>query len=125
MKKIGTKIIAIFAIIFVMLILIVDSDFIVKRTYFRHKELRFEGRVIHKNYDYGEKSAFPGDVYLNSGRKLRVKKRIFDKVQIGDSIVKKQNCDSIYYYTNEGLIIDDENKFLREKHLKRILKKNN
>jgi len=118
MKKIGTTIIAIFAIIFVILILLVDSNFIVKRTYFRHKELKFEGRVTDKNYDYGEKSALPGDVYLNSGRKLRVKKWIFDKVQIGDSIVKKQNCDSIYYYTRHGLIIDDENKFLREKHLK-------
>ena len=125
MKKIGTTIIAILAVIFVILVLLVDTNFIVKRTYLKHKELKFEGRVIDKNYDYGEKSAFPGDVYLNSGRKLRVKKWIFDKVQIGDSIVKKQNCDSIYYYTRQGLIIDDENKFLREKHLKRIFKEKN
>lgn len=38
------------------------------------------------------------------------------KLTIGDSVLKKTDSDSIYFKTAQGIIIDDYNRFQREKY---------
>ncbi len=45
---------------------------------------------------------------------------MFGKLNVGDSIIKKVNSDSISFHTNDGILIDDYNEFKRKKYLKTL-----
>jgi len=49
---------------------------------------------------------------------------LYDKIQIGDSVVKKNKSDSVYYFKKGNqVIIEDENLYLRERYLKKLKEK--
>lgn len=116
-SKIKWSILSVFAIILLFIALIMNTSFYKKQEYYNYKKLNFYSTLREKIDEHPIKH---NPIYLSNGRELRVKRNIFDKLKIGDSIIKKANSDSVFYYTSKGLIIVDENKFRRETYLKSI-----
>ena len=114
-NKITRTLLIIFAVIFGILIWCKKTDYNKKSEYISANQMEIKSTVLEKIDEHPIKS---NKVNLNSGRQLIIKRAIFDLLEVGDSVVKKPNCDSIYFYTSNGLIINDYNKFLREKYLK-------
>lgn len=86
----------------------------------------FSGVVYEKKIEGGEGYRFPHYLFLDTGIKWKVNSLLYDRIEIGDSVVKKNKSDSVFYYIkkNNQTIIEDENFYLREKYLSK-LKQNN
>lgn len=87
-----------------------------KREYFEFRNSKYSS-TVKKKLNQQNKSK-PGDIYLVNGIKLRVSANVYNKLIVGDSVIKKSKSDSIFYYTKNELIIKDENYFRRVKYLK-------
>lgn len=114
-KKISVTIISIFAIIFIILIYITKSDYYIKYEYFQFRKQKFNSIVIDKIDTHPLKG---NKLILRNNMEIAVRRETFDNLKIGDSVIKQNNSDSIFFYTKNKLIIEDENKFRREKFLK-------
>jgi len=73
----------------------------------------------------GEGYRFPHYLFLNTGVRWQVNSLLYDKIQIGDSVVKKNKSDSVFYYIkkNNQITIEDENLYLRERYFDELKKK--
>ena len=92
-----------------------NSDYFVKKEYFDFKKTEFKATLVSKKDEHPTKG---NKIFLKNGPELIVNRELFDKLMPGDSIIKKINSDSIYFYTNNGIIINDYNEFKRKKYLK-------
>lgn len=110
-------ILGIFIPIFALIIWLLNSDYYIKKEYIKFKELGFNATVSAK---FDENPVRKNLIYLKNGPQLKVYREIFDQLKIGDSVVKKANSDTIFFYSSNGLIIDDYNQFLRKKYLKTL-----
>nr|WP_294781858.1 hypothetical protein [uncultured Flavobacterium sp.] len=96
----------------------------IERRYREANEFSFSGVVYEKKIEGGEGYRFPHYLFLNSGIRWQVGSLLYDKIQIGDSVVKKFKSDSVYYYKKEGkVIIEDENLSLRNRYLEKLKEK--
>lgn len=114
-NKITLTLLIIFALILGVLIWFKKTDYSKTSEYVLANQMEIKSTILEKIDEHPIKS---NKVNLNSGRQLIIKRAIFDLLEVGDSVVKKPNCDSIYFYSASGLIINDYNKFLRVKYLK-------
>lgn len=112
-KQVRKIILGIFIPMFGLIIWFLNTDYYDKKEYFEFKELGFKATVSAK---IDENPVRKNLIYLKNGPQLKVYREIFDQLKIGDSVVKKINSDSVFFYTSNGLIIDDYNKFLRNKY---------
>lgn len=100
-----------------------DSSKQKKRIYFQAKEISYSGIIISKKIDklFGEPTyRTPRIITLNSNYQRSVLPSIYDRIKIGDSIIKNKGSDSVYYYRDKRVIlIDDELKYLREKSIEK------
>lgn len=93
-----------------------------RRIYFESKNIEYSGKIIgkHEDGDYSRANRF---LKLNSGCDVRVSNNIYYKIKIGDSVSKRKNKDSTYFYLKTGeILFEDNNKFERERYEK-LLKK--
>ena len=92
----------------------------IQREYQEANEYSFSGVVYEKKIEGGDGYRFPHYLFLDTGLSWKVNSLLYDKIQIGDSVVKKNKTDSVFYYIkkNNQIIIEDENLYLREKKLK-------
>jgi hypothetical protein len=114
MNTVKFSVIGILGLIFVLLIWIKKTDYFIKKDYLAFKESEFKNVVLDKIDEHPIKS---NKIYLKSGRELVVPRKIFDQLAVGDSVVKMFNSDSVYFYSEQELIIYDYNKFNRLKFL--------
>lgn len=114
-KQIKFYVLGIFIIIFGLLIWFLNTNYYLKKDYLTFKSLGFETTVSEK---LDEHPARGNKIYLINGPELIVQRELFDRLKIGDSIIKKIDSDSIFFKTDIGLIIYDYNRFKREKYLK-------
>jgi hypothetical protein len=96
-----------------------------ERQYKEANEYSFSGIVYEKKVEGGEGYRFPHYLFLNTGVRWQVNSLLYDKIQIGDSVVKKNKSDSVFYYIkkNNQIIIEDENLYLRERYFDKLKKK--
>lgn len=106
-------ILSIFAVIFSILIWFVSTDYYIKKEYLIFRQTAFKATVQDK-LDKNPTKA--NTIYLHNGPELRIQRTLFDQLTIGDSVLKKTDSDSIYFKTAKGIIIDDYNRFQREKY---------
>ncbi|MBB1149858.1 MULTISPECIES: hypothetical protein [unclassified Myroides] len=106
-------ILSIFAVIFGILIWFVSTDYYIKKEYLIFRQTAFKATVQDK-LDKNPTKA--NTIYLHNGPELRIQRTLFDQLTIGDSVLKKTDSDSIYFKTANGIIIDDYNRFQREKY---------
>ncbi|MBS7232284.1 hypothetical protein KHA90_14760 [Flavobacterium psychroterrae] len=97
----------------------------IEREYKEANEYSFSGIVYEKKVEGGDGYRFPHCLFLNTGIRWVVSNSLYDKIQIGDSVVKKNKSDSVFYYIrkNNQTIIEDENLYLREKYLNKLKQK--
>lgn len=96
----------------------------IEREYKEANEYGFSGVVYEKKIEGGEGYRFPHFLFLNSGIRWQVSSELYDKMQIGDSVMKKSKSDSVYYYKKGGeIIIEDQNLDLRNKYLEKLKEK--
>ncbi|WNH10864.1 hypothetical protein [Thalassobellus suaedae] len=81
------------------------------------KKFEFKATVSEK---FDEHPVRGNKIHLKNGPELIVDRELFDKLKIGDSIIKKTDSDSLFFKTDFGLIIDDYNGFKRKKYLKSL-----
>jgi len=97
-----------------------------RKIYYEAKSISYSGVIIRKRIDkvFGDVgSRTPRIITLNSNYEKNVLSNLFDRLRVGDSVVKKQGFDSVYYYRdNKILHIVDELKYLREDYLVNIEK---
>lgn len=97
-----------------------------RKIYYEAKSISYSGVIIRKRIDkdFGDVgSRTPRIITLNSNYEKNVLPNLFDRLRVGDSVVKKQGFDSVYYYRdNKILHIVDELKYLREDYLVNIEK---
>ncbi|WP_421810051.1 hypothetical protein [Flagellimonas sp.] len=116
-KRARNIILGIFVPIIGLIIWFLNTDYHIKKEYLKFKELGFNATVSAK---FDENPVRANLIYLKNGPQLKVYRKLFDQLKIGDSVVKKVNSDSIFFYSSNGLIIDDYNQFLRKKYLKTL-----
>lgn len=116
-KQIQFSVLGVFIVIFGLLIWFLNTDYYIEKDYLDFKEVEFKTVLLYKKDEHPIKG---NEIGLKSGQQLRVYRDLFDKLEIGDSIIKRSNSDSIYFYTSRGLIIDDYNEFKRDKYLKTL-----
>lgn len=117
MKKVQISVIGIFVVIFCLVIWLTNTNYFIKKDYLDFKKTKINSTLISKKDEHPTKA---NKIYLKNGTQLIVLREIFDRLEIGDSIVKKTNSDSIIFKTKFGLLIDDYNVFKREKYLKSL-----
>lgn len=116
-KKVRNIILGIFIPIFGLIIWFLNTNYYIKKKYIEFKNLEFKATVSDKFDEHPTRSNL---IYLKKGPQLKVYRELFDRLQIGDSVVKKIKSDSVFFYTSNGLVIDDYNQFLRKKYLKSL-----
>ncbi|MEP1489878.1 MAG: hypothetical protein ABJK28_15770 [Algibacter sp.] len=58
-------------------------------------------------------------VLLDNYHEERVENNTYNRIGIGDSVYKKRGNDSVYFHLKNGkIIVEDYNKYLREKYYK-------
>jgi len=88
-----------------------------KRRYLESHNVEFKGKVIKKRQEgnYPRAGRF---VLLDNFHEERVSNDIYQKVTIGDFVIKKKGEDSVYYHLKNGkVLIEDYNQYLRKKYL--------
>ena len=113
-KQIRFYVLGIFIIIFGLLIWFSNTNYYLKKDYLDFKKVEFRATVAKK---FDEHPVRGNKIYLNNGPELIVRRELFDKLEIGDTIIKKAGCDSIFFKTYSGVLIDDYNGFKRKKYL--------
>ncbi|WP_406685096.1 hypothetical protein N1F78_05060 [Seonamhaeicola sp. MEBiC1930] len=116
-KQIRISVLGIFAVIFGLLIWFLSTTYFIKKDYLDFKNTEFKATLFSKKDEHLIKG---NKIYLKNGPQLIVQRELFDKLNVGDSIIKKVNSDSIFFHTTSGVIIDDYNKFKRKKYLKTL-----
>lgn len=112
-KQVRIAVLGVFLFLVMVLVWYLNTDYFIKYDYLKFKEKQFNS-TLHKKYD---SHYITKEIMLYKGTKLIVRKELFDKLQIGDTIIKQAECDSVYFYTSEGIIIVDYNRFKRNKYL--------
>lgn len=117
LKQVRITILGIFAIIVGVLIWYLNTDYHVKKDYLKFRNKKINSTI----YKKVESRTYGGNqVYLKNGGKLHLYKDIFIQLRIGDSVAKKVQSDSIFFFTANGIIINDYNHFKRKKYLKTL-----
>tara|TARA_R110002012_G_scaffold314504_1_gene527325 strand:+ start:5396 stop:5767 length:372 start_codon:yes stop_codon:yes gene_type:complete len=116
-KKIRISVLGIFAVVFGILIWFLNTSYFIKKDYIDFKKSEFKSTLFLKNDEHPIKG---NKIYLKNGPELIIYRELFDKLKVGDSIIKKVNSDSIFFHTTSGIIIDDYNEFKRKKYLKTL-----
>ena len=93
-----------------------------KKQYDKYRNTEYSGIITQMErgtYGSGKDSPHAGDLYLKPSRKVRVLGYIYKQLEIGDSLIKKSECDSIKFVKKTGkTFYYDENSFRRNKYLK-------
>lgn len=101
-----------------------NSKEYIQREYKEANEYSFSGVVYEKKIEGGEGYRFPHYLFLDTGIRWRVNSLLYYKIHIGDSVVKKNKSDSVYYFMkNNQIIIEDENLYVRQKYLTKLKQK--
>lgn len=125
--EIRLKLAYVFAPIAIMVIAIAyfqnNSLSFTKRKYQEQLGIEFSGQVSDK-YEEGDYPRATRYVILENGHRQNVSSFIYDKLQIGDSLLKEKGKDTLYFYlqTKEILQIDftqsERERYLRVKNEK-------
>ncbi|SFD41533.1 hypothetical protein [Algibacter pectinivorans] len=87
-----------------------------KEKYLESRNTKFNGIVIKKRQegDYTRAGRF---VILDNYHEERVENNTYYRIQIGDSVYKKSESDSVYFHLKNGeIIIEDYNEYLRKNY---------
>ncbi|AUC80054.1 hypothetical protein CW736_12035 [Nonlabens sp. MB-3u-79] len=94
-----------------------------KEKYLESRNTKFNGIVIKKRQegDYTRAGRF---VILDNYHEERVENNTYYRIQIGDSVYKKSESDSVYFHLKNGeIIIEDYNEYLRKNYYELLNKK--
>jgi hypothetical protein len=116
-KKVEIKIVGILIICILPIIIYINTNYYVKSDYYEFNKLEIKSVVLQKNDQHPTRN---NPIYLKNGVELRIDRTIFDKICVGDSVIKLKNSDSVYYHTKSKIYIEDYNAFKREKYLKSL-----
>ncbi|GAB5399206.1 MAG: hypothetical protein Aureis2KO_07910 [Aureisphaera sp.] len=114
LKQVQFSVLGTFVVIFGALIWYLNSDHYLRKEYFGFKDMGFKATLSKKIDEHPTKG---NKIHLKNGPELIVYRELFDNLMIGDSIIKKMDSDSVFFYTSNGLVIDDYNAFKRKKYL--------
>ena len=94
----------------------------VEKEYLKGKKRKYSGAIT--NLLKERNTPRYRDVKLSDNTVRNIPLHIYLELDVGDSIVKRENSDSIIYVKKNGKrIYDDINKFQREKYLKLLGKR--
>jgi len=94
-----------------------NSKSYIKRSYFEIKNKNYSG-VVSDLFKDNNKDKIK-KVRLNDNSIQKVPFYIYDKLNLGDSIIKKQGSDSVIYIKQSGeRLYEDLNTLMRDKYLK-------
>lgn len=94
-----------------------NSKSYIKRSYLEIKNKNYSG-VVSDLFKDNNKDKIK-KVRLNDNSIRKVPFYIYDKLNLGDSIIKKQGSDSVIYIKQSGeRLYEDMNTLMREKYLK-------
>ena len=112
-------------IILVIIFFIYQSNSIQynKKQYLKERDKEYNGIIILKTEE-GNYTRSKRTFILDSNIEDFLYKEEFDKLSIGDSVVKLNGSDSTKFYLKNGQILyKDYNKFKREKYFKLVKEK--
>lgn len=93
-----------------------------KKRYLEARNVSFSGKIIKKKQD-GDYPRAERYVLLDNYHKENIDFDIYQKLNIGDSVYKKKDSDSVYFCMKNGkILVRDSNSYLREKYIE-LLKK--
>ncbi len=116
-RQIQFSVLGVFLVIFGLLFWFLNTSYYLKKEYFDFKKLEFNATIFKK---VDEHPVHGNKIYLKNGPELNVPRELFDKIKIGDSVLKKANSDSVFFKTEYGIIIDDYNDFKRKKYFESL-----
>ena len=111
-NKVALTIIPIFIAVFLLIYLITSSNWFIKKKYTEFKKLEIKSIILKKIDEHPVKN---NEIYIKNSQSIHINREIFDIINVGDSIIKAINSDSIMLKTRKGIYFIDQNKFLREK----------
>ena len=86
-----------------------------KSEYDAIREKKYSGKIVNLFEERNQGKRFK-EVKLENGKTKEIPFFIYDKLQVGDSIIKNKNSDSVLYLRKNIVIIsEDINQFNREK----------
>lgn len=114
-QKLYPIMLILFAFLFILACFYDESDGYQEGKYIEINQLEYSGIVDRKYYSGGR---YPHYLILKTtGMELIVDEETYELVQLGDSVRKVSNSDSVYYYTKRnGILIVDLNVFNRKKY---------
>ena len=116
-KRVQFSVLGVLIIIFGFLYWFLNTSYFLEKEYLNFKKLEFKATVSTK---FDEHPVRGNKIYLSKGPELIVYRELFDKLKIGDSVIKRADSDSIYFFTDYGVVIDDYNDFKRKKYLEKL-----
>lgn len=116
-RQIQFSVLGVFLVIFGLLFWFLNTSYYLKKEYFDFKKLEFNATIFKKVDEHPVRGNI---IFLKNGPELNVPREIFDKIKIGDSVLKKANSDSVFFKTEYGIIIDDYNDFKRKKYFESL-----
>ncbi|WP_370408201.1 hypothetical protein [Tenacibaculum dicentrarchi] len=87
-----------------------------REKYLESRNTKFNGIVIEKRQegDYTRAGKF---IILDNFYEERVENKTYYRIEIGDSVYKKSESDSVYFHLKNGeIIIEDYNEYLRNNY---------
>ena len=86
-----------------------------KSEYDAIREKKYSGKIVNLFEERNQGKRFK-EVKLENGTTKEIPFFIYDKLQVGDSIIKNKNSDSVLYLRKNKIIVsEDINQFYREK----------
>ena len=123
-KKLTLAAIPILIIVTIIVVWKDNSLDVTKKEYLKKRMKGYSGIII-KKYEEGDYPRARRYVILDNYTKVDIHDYLYNKLSIGDSVIKKSNSDSIYFYLKDGDVqILDELKWWREKYYE-LKNKNN
>lgn len=119
-KEIGNKL----AYVFIPIIIVIGGILFFQENSISHLRTEYEKfkySEFNGTIKFMKKDTYKvGDLFLENGKKIRVLKTIYEKLNIGDKVHKIKASDSLKFITKNGnVFFFDENEFKREKYLRK------
>ncbi|MBL3654516.1 hypothetical protein [Fulvivirga sediminis] len=85
--------------------------------YQQARKLSYSGIIVEKRTNSENGYRVPKYIRLNTAFETHVNQEIYHKLNLGDSVIKTENSDSVKYFLQSGdVIFEDVNKELRNRY---------
>jgi len=100
-----------------------DSIIDLEKKYKEFRNSEFSGKIIYlEHQNFGPKIEAPrgGSVFIETGEKISLNRKIYLKLEKGDFVEKLKFSDSIKFITDKEVLYSDQNALNRSKYFHKL-----